>query len=72
MRNIIVVDAISTGYNYVEDIVRRGYQPIVLNSKQSEEGIVGALADYVVYAHKPLVIKELESYEETQKMDVIH
>ncbi len=68
MRNIIVVDAISTGYNYVEDIVRRGYQPVVLNSKQSEEGIVGALADYVVYAHKPLVIKELESYEETLKM----
>ena len=30
MRNIIIVEPGSTGYNFVEDIVRRGYNPVVL------------------------------------------
>lgn len=32
MKNIIIVEAISTGYNLVEDVRRRGYNPIVLES----------------------------------------
>ncbi len=30
LRNIIVVDCISSGTNYIEDIVNRGYNPVVL------------------------------------------
>lgn len=30
IRNIIVVDCISSGTNYIEDIVNRGYKPVVL------------------------------------------
>ena len=40
MRNIIVVECISTGTNYIEDIIHRGYNPIVLELKtvETEEG----------------------------------
>ena len=33
MKSIIVVDVLSTGYNYIEDIIRRGYTPVSLESK---------------------------------------
>lgn len=36
MRNIIVVECISTGKNYIGDIVNRGYNPIVLHLKDSD------------------------------------
>ena len=32
MRNIIIVEPGSTGYNFVEDIVRRGYNSVVLEA----------------------------------------
>lgn len=36
MRNIIVVECISTGKNFIEDIVNRGYNPVVLDLKNSD------------------------------------
>ena len=36
MRNIVLVHCISTGINFVEDIINRGYNPIVLELKASE------------------------------------
>ena len=40
MRNIIVIDCISTGVNYIGDIINRGYNPIVMHLKvpDTEEG----------------------------------
>ena len=38
MRNIIIVDPYSTGYNLVEDVIRRGYNPVVLETRQ-EKGV---------------------------------
>jgi len=35
MKNIIIIDASSTGYNLVEDAVRRGYNPIVVEPSDS-------------------------------------
>ena len=39
-RNILVVECISTGINFIEDIINRGYNPIVLEPKRidTEEG----------------------------------
>ena len=31
MENIVVVDAVSTGYNLVEDVIHYGYHPVVIN-----------------------------------------
>ncbi len=31
--NIVVVEATSTGYNYIGDIIKRGYEPVVLESR---------------------------------------
>lgn len=36
MRNIIVVDCVSTGANYIEDIVNRGYNPVILELQPGE------------------------------------
>ncbi len=41
MRNIVIVDPVSTGYNYVQDVISRGFNPIVLQStidESTEEG----------------------------------
>lgn len=40
MRNIVIVECISTGINFIEDIVNRGYNPVVMHLKapNSEEG----------------------------------
>ena len=37
MENIIVVDCISTGVNFIVDIINRGYNPIVLELKPSDD-----------------------------------
>jgi len=39
MRNIVVVDAFSTGYNFIEDICRRGYNPVEVQSKHDSEDL---------------------------------
>ena len=36
MRNIIIVECISTGINFVEDIINRGYNPILLDLKVAD------------------------------------
>ena len=40
MRNIIVVDCVSTGVNYIEDIANRGYNPVILELQPGELDIV--------------------------------
>ena len=67
MKNIIVVEAVSTGYNYVEDIIRRGYNPVVLEAKMESAPEVAEVreASYLGFYHQPEIIKEAETYEET-------
>ena len=36
MENILIVDAFSTGVNFIEDIEKRGFHPVVLWSKRSD------------------------------------
>lgn len=43
MRNIIIADPYSTGYNLVEDVVRRGYNPVVLETIQEKTKDLEAL-----------------------------
>ncbi|MBR3748154.1 MAG: ATP-grasp domain-containing protein, partial [Selenomonadaceae bacterium] len=42
-KKIIVVDACSTGLNYVEDIIKRGYEPVLVEAHQigTEEDVAG-------------------------------
>lgn len=39
MRNIIVVDCISSGVNYIEDITNRSYNPVILELLPSEADV---------------------------------
>lgn len=66
MRNIIIVEAASTGYNYIEDVVRRGYNPVVLEVRTDSEDLKKFREDaYAAAWHKPDIIRECGTYEET-------
>ena len=73
MKNIIVVECISTGTNYIEDIINRGYNPIVLELKtaDTEEGEEYKRMVYENYErieHDFEIIYEKDTYEETLEM----
>ncbi|MBR4427564.1 MAG: ATP-grasp domain-containing protein [Spirochaetales bacterium] len=66
--NIIVVEACSTGYNYVADIIKRGYEPIVLESvvdEASKEFFKGYREScYSMFPRKVTIIPAMEKYED--------
>ena len=70
MRNIIIVECISTGINFIEDIINMGHNPVVLHLKLSE-GEIGKRFDEHVYEeykridHDFDMIFERDTYEET-------
>lgn len=70
MRNIIVVECISTGKNYIGDIVNRGYNPIVLHLKDSDTEDGKNFGQHVLekYSRIPYdfdMIYEKDTFEET-------
>ena len=73
MRNIIVVECASTGFNFIQDIVNRGYNPIVLqlNAPDTEDGevyrnMVESTYDLIEVDFD--LIYEKDTYEETLDM----
>ena len=72
MRNIIVVDCISSGVNYIEDIVNRGYNPIVLElqpgdaDEEEYKNKVQSNYDRIKYDFD--LIYEKDTYSETLEM----
>ena len=63
MRNIIIVEAASTGHNYIEDIVRRGYNPVVLETRSDSEDLINFRnGAYAAAWHKPDIVRECETY----------
>ena len=73
MENIIIVECISTGINYVEDIIKRGYNPVVLEPKiaDTEEGKEYKQMVYENYERIKYdfdIIYEKDTYEETLEM----
>lgn len=73
MRNIVVVEAASTGYNYIRDIVNRNFNPIILDMKDdgSEESKQYKEMTYQSYAmieEDYELITEKDTYEETLEM----
>lgn len=69
MKNIIIVDCISTGINYIADIVNRGYNPVVLEMKPTHEDVESYESmlekGYDECEEKFDMIFERESYEKT-------
>ena len=70
MRNIVLVHCISTGINFVEDIINRGYNPIVLELKASETEDGERYSEHVHNEYKMIpydfdMIYEQDTYEET-------
>ena len=73
MRNIIIVECRSTGTNFIEDIINRGYKPIVLecrygDSQEGDEYKENAIKEYDEIAYDFDIIYEQETYEETLKI----
>ena len=72
MRNIIVVECISTGKNYIGDIVNRGYNPVVLHLKDSDTEDGEKFGEHVLEEYKLIpyefdMIYEKDTFEETLK-----
>ena len=69
MKSIIVVDCLSTGINFIGDIVNRGYKPVVLELKSGFDDVeiykaqVNSFYDKI--DEKFDMIFEKDSYEET-------
>lgn len=72
MENIVVVDAFSTGVNFIEDIVKRGFHPIVLWTKRSEAifEVMKEVRSPIEHHYKGVAdfCVECETYEETLDM----
>ena len=72
-RNIIIVECKSTGINFIEDIVNRGYNPVILDtaSTDTERGREYKEKQLKEYEHIEFdfdMIYEKETYEETLEM----
>ncbi|WP_407416217.1 ATP-grasp domain-containing protein [Methanobrevibacter sp.] len=69
MKSIIIVDCISTGINYIEDIVNRGYKPVVLELKPAGEDVEAYKAmlnhHYDEINEEFDILYEKDTYEET-------
>ena len=74
MRNIIIVECTSTGTNYVQDIVNRNYNPIVLETKvESDSDEAQHYKEMVKRGYERIkndfeLIYEQDSYEETLEL----
>ena len=72
MRNIIVVDCISSGTNYIEDIVNRGHKPVILELQSGEMNVdeykqkMQSNYDRVGYDYD--LVFEKDTYEGTVEM----
>ena len=70
MKNIIIVECISTGKNFIEDIINRGYTPIVLHLKSSNTESGKKFEEHVLEEYKLIpyefdMIYEKDTFEET-------
>ncbi len=72
MENIIVVDPLSTGENYIEDIIRRGFRPVGLWSKRNDILFEAMTEDRNSverqFQDRAEFLVECETYEETLAM----
>ncbi|MCR5747941.1 MAG: ATP-grasp domain-containing protein [Lachnospiraceae bacterium] len=67
MKSIVIVDLLSTGFNYVADIVKRGYKPVIVESLRITNSFVyeEVKENYKKIKTAHVVIREKDSYEET-------
>ena len=73
MRNIVIVECISTGINFIQDIVNRNCNPIVLETRIEEHDDYGLyknlrISEYGRIPEDFLLLEEKESYDETLEM----
>lgn len=70
MSSIVIVDAVSTGYNLVDDAAIRGYDPVVIELKDiSGDDILAVRASsYALFKHQPTILQECDRYEDTLEM----
>ena len=71
MRKIVIVDPVSSGANFVADIVKRGYEPVVVLPYVSEDSPFYKFTKMVrelaakVFPCEPLMVYASQNYEET-------
>ena len=70
MESIIVVDCLSTGKNFIEDIINRGYNPVVLELKDVDTELGKIDGEHIREGYNSIpyefdIIYEKDTFEET-------
>jgi len=74
MSNIVVVECFSTGKNYIQDIIDRNYNPVVLETKPEDGSLESRRYNeerencYNSIDNDFVLLREKDSYEETLEM----
>ena len=69
MERIVIVEAVSTGYNYVIDCLERGYEPVVLETLELSPEMEAEMASdrKMCYAMFPLKVRTLHEERDYEK-----
>ena len=70
MKSIVVIDCRSTGKNFIEDIINRGYNPVVLHLKDADTEEGKRFGEHILEEYKLIpyefdMIYEKDTFEET-------
>ena len=65
MDHVLIVEAVSTGFNLVEDAARRGYIPVVMEPLGGGFPVLFREECYKLFYRKPIILREQENYEDT-------
>lgn len=72
MRNIVIVDAMSTGKNFISDVIKRNYRPYVLETALGSDADPAILSGreqlHRCFSSVAEYLNEKETYEETLEM----
>ena len=73
MRNIVVVECVSTGINFIQDIINNNYTPIVLETNIEEDESYDFYKNFRISCYEKIkddfeLIHEKDTYKETLEM----
>ncbi len=73
MQKIVIVEALSTGFNYIQDCIDRGFEPVILEVAYADKNMEDFINQqrqekYVKLKTKIQILRESDSYEKTLEM----
>jgi len=72
-KKVVIVEALSTGFNYIQDCIERGLEPVILEVACADKNILEFMEQlrhekYAKLTTKVQTLREAETYEKTLEM----